>query len=141
MPTTDSLPVSVQIHEREKLMLRAMASDGTLLDDQVPRRLALEGAGAFICSSADVGRVSGVLWKGQLVVAGEMYLVEASSLGELCDRMEAVQQLGRVSAGIKALPGKGDWLPPAGVDDDNGAELLHLSRRRSEPATHRRRRR
>lgn len=120
-------------------MLRAVVSGGA---DQVPRRLVLEEAGAFICSFSDVTRRSGVRWEGRLVIASEMRSFEASSLGELCDQMEAVQQLGRVSVGSKAPPGIGDQWPPAVTDyDASGVVIGRLPRRPRQPGTHRMRRR
>jgi len=72
-------------------------------NDRVPRRLALEEYGALIRPVPDQTRLSGVRWEGQLMVTGQMRCFESSSLGELCDRMENVILLGRVSTGLKAL--------------------------------------
>ena len=116
-------------------MLRAVVSDGTLLVDQVPRRLAPEEAGAFACSFTAAHRVSGVRWEGQLIVAGEMRSFETSSL-----------RTGRVSVALMALPGTADQLMEAelvaaGCRDDPGTDVIELPRRPPQPGTHRRRQR
>jgi hypothetical protein len=126
-------------------MLRAVVSDGTLLDDQVLRGLALEEAGAFICSFTDAYRASGVRWEGQLIVVGKMHSFQASSLRTLCDRMEAVRQRGRVSVALQTLPDAGDRLMEAelvaaGSRDEPGSDVITLPCRPRQPGTHRRQR-
>jgi len=74
--------------------------------DQVPRKQALEAAGALIESAADPTSVTGVRWEGQIIAAGQLRYFEAAELADLCDQMEDVVT-GPASRGIEALPGQG----------------------------------
>jgi hypothetical protein len=93
--------------------------------DQVPRRLALEAAGALIKSAADPASVTGVRWEGQIIAAGQLCNFEAAELADLCDQMEDVVK-GPASRGVQALPVKHEpsrRQPPA-AGSRNVARLL-----------------
>jgi hypothetical protein len=78
-----------------------------LWPDHVPRRLALEAAGALVESFPDPAQVTGVSWHGRILAGGQLHAFVTDELAALCSLLETVQRrvaLEAAGACIESFP-------------------------------------